>query len=128
MATIKQYINTRSKWDFDGSHTAYDVVSQNDDDDGGGSGADDDVNDDVYGDADDGGSGDNDGSSKWGIALDIIESYLLLISSFSFLGVLWMYMSVEKSIKYALVLDMSFVSDYLIESRISQFYTDSDSG
>ena len=38
-----------------------------------------------------------------------------------------MYMSVEKSIKYALVLDMSFVSDYLIESRISQFYTDSDS-
>jgi len=80
MATIKQYINTRSKCDFDGSHTAYDVVSQNDDDDGGGSGAYDDVNGDVYDDADDG------GSSKWGIALDIIESYLLLISSFSFWG------------------------------------------
>ena len=28
MTIIKHYINRRWKWDFDGSHTAYDVVSQ----------------------------------------------------------------------------------------------------
>jgi len=28
MTIIKYYINNRWKWDFDGSHTAYDVVSQ----------------------------------------------------------------------------------------------------
>ena len=28
MTIIKHYINNRWKWDFDGSHTAYDVVSQ----------------------------------------------------------------------------------------------------
>ena len=27
MTIIKHYINNRWKWDFDGSHTAYDVVS-----------------------------------------------------------------------------------------------------
>ena len=28
MTIIKYYINNRYKWDFDGSYTAYDVVSQ----------------------------------------------------------------------------------------------------
>jgi len=28
MTIIKHYINNRWNWDFDGSHTAYDVVSQ----------------------------------------------------------------------------------------------------
>jgi len=28
MTIIKHYINNRWKWDFDGSHTAYDIVSQ----------------------------------------------------------------------------------------------------
>ena len=28
MTIIKHYINNRWKWDYDGSHTAYDVVSQ----------------------------------------------------------------------------------------------------
>ena len=28
MTIIKHYINSRWKWDFDGSHTVYDVVSQ----------------------------------------------------------------------------------------------------
>jgi len=27
MTIIKHYINNRWKWDFDGNHTAYDVVS-----------------------------------------------------------------------------------------------------
>jgi len=29
MTIIKHYINNRRKWDFDGSYTVYDVVSQN---------------------------------------------------------------------------------------------------
>jgi len=28
MTIIKHYINNKWKWDFDGSHTTYDVVSQ----------------------------------------------------------------------------------------------------